>query len=61
MAGGAGRLYRWIKAGAPAVPGLAPDPGAEQGGDNGGPPAAGSRRWIAALRGGPAARLRRLE
>eukprot|EP00974_Lingulodinium_polyedra_P020932 2022865-Lingulodinium_polyedra.AAC.1 len=59
MAGGAGRLYRWIKDGAPAPPALVPD--LPPPGDGGAPAPVGTRTWIAALRGGPAARLRQLE
>eukprot|EP00974_Lingulodinium_polyedra_P066383 6425065-Lingulodinium_polyedra.AAC.1 len=60
IAGGAGRLYRWIKVGAPPAPASVPDPAA--GPDVGGAQAlaTGSREWLAACRGGPAAQFRLL-
>jgi ribonuclease HI len=51
-----GRLYRWIRGGATSAASMVPDP---QAGAEGAP--AGSRAWLLALRGGPAAQLRTLE
>eukprot|EP00974_Lingulodinium_polyedra_P071938 6961734-Lingulodinium_polyedra.AAC.1 len=59
MAGGGGRLYRWIKAGAPAVPTLVHDPADPEQADDG--VRVGTRRWLTALQGGPAAVARTLE
>eukprot|EP00972_Heterocapsa_arctica_P116298 16452349-Heterocapsa_arctica.AAC.1 len=72
---GCGRLYRWIRGGALSAAALAPDPGAAPAADvpaDVQPPAAapaaaqalakpGCKRWLLALRGGPAAQLRHLE
>eukprot|EP00974_Lingulodinium_polyedra_P037204 3568500-Lingulodinium_polyedra.AAC.1 len=59
MAGGGGRLYRWIKTGAPAVPTLAHDPDDPE--EAVGGVRVGARRWLNALHGGPAACARALK
>eukprot|EP00974_Lingulodinium_polyedra_P046244 4431540-Lingulodinium_polyedra.AAC.1 len=61
MAGGAGRVYKWIKAGAPPTPTLVPDPAADRAAGGDGAPAAGTRRWVTSMRGGPAVVARLLE
>ena len=54
-----GRLYRWIRGGGSFEADLVPDP--ELGDPGAAEPAPGTRRWLLALRGGPAARLRFFE
>ena len=58
LANGQGRLYRWIRGGASLDAELVPVPAAALGGPA---PAAGTRSWLLALRGGPAAQLRFFE
>eukprot|EP00974_Lingulodinium_polyedra_P054735 5266945-Lingulodinium_polyedra.AAC.1 len=58
MAGGGGRLYRWIKAVAPGVPTLVHDPDDPEQADDG--VRVGTRRWLTAFQGGPAAVARTL-
>ena len=63
---GGGRLYRWIRGGADLGVDMVPDPRAAdpQAAASGAAPAPatiGGRRWIRALRGGPAAQLAVLE
>jgi ribonuclease HI len=53
---GGGRLYRWIRGGAATAADMVPDPSVE-----GHEAAAGSKSWLKALRGGPAAQLRCLQ
>ena len=60
LADGSGRVYRWIKGGGASAAALVPDPAAHEPGQ-GGEAAAGSTRWLLALRGGPAAQLRHME
>eukprot|EP00974_Lingulodinium_polyedra_P015672 1519371-Lingulodinium_polyedra.AAC.1 len=52
--GGAGRLYKWIKAGAPPTPTLVPDPAVDREAGGDGAPVSGSRSWTTAM-WGPAA------
>ena len=54
---GGGRLYRWIRGGAVSAAAMVPDVAAAE--EAGGSP--GTKRWLLALRGGPAAQLRHLE
>ena len=66
LANGGGRLYRWIRADGTAAAGLVPDPadpaaGGEVGAVPGVDAPPGTRRWILAFRGGPAAKLRAAE
>ncbi|CAK0847227.1 unnamed protein product, partial [Prorocentrum cordatum] len=56
LANAQGRLYRWIRGGSVLEADLVPDPAA-----GAAAAAAGSRSWLLALRGGPAARLRHFE
>eukprot|EP00974_Lingulodinium_polyedra_P108298 10484761-Lingulodinium_polyedra.AAC.1 len=57
LADGGGRLYKWIRAGGEPAPGLVPDPLSEPGAQGPGGIEVGTRKWITALRGGPAAQL----
>jgi ribonuclease HI len=57
---GSGRVYRWIKGGGGCAAALVPDPAACMPGQVG-QAAIGSKGWLLALRGGPAAQLRHLE